>query len=113
MRRDPTLGEGRKASAMGPFHLAASAPSARGACHLEFPGAATSSSKQFQTNTSHYNLGPESAIGPSLLIQVQTPAPSRSRLEHNVFEVARSAGVEPTTDCLQGSCSIQLSYQRI
>ena len=26
--------------------------------------------------------------------------------------MARSAGVEPTTDCLEGSCSIQLSYER-
>jgi hypothetical protein len=27
-------------------------------------------------------------------------------------EVARSAGLEPTTLCLEGRCSIQLSYER-
>src|SRR6476619_196051 len=26
--------------------------------------------------------------------------------------LARSAGIEPTTHCLEGSCSIQLSYER-
>ncbi len=26
--------------------------------------------------------------------------------------MARSAGIEPTTHCLEGSCSIQLSYER-
>ena len=27
-------------------------------------------------------------------------------------KVARPAGIEPTTHCLEGSCSIQLSYGR-
>ncbi len=27
--------------------------------------------------------------------------------------LARAAGLEPTTDCLEGSCSIQLSYARV
>src|SRR3954451_3867261 len=27
-------------------------------------------------------------------------------------KIARSAGIEPTTHCLEGSCSIQLSYER-
>ena len=31
---------------------------------------------------------------------------------HDFLEMVRSAGVEPTTDCLEGSCSIQLSYER-
>ena len=29
------------------------------------------------------------------------------------FKVARLKGLEPLTHCLEGSCSIQLSYQRI
>ena len=28
-------------------------------------------------------------------------------------EVARPVGLEPTTSCLEGRCSIQLSYGRI
>ena len=27
-------------------------------------------------------------------------------------EMVRSAGIEPTTTCLEGRCSIQLSYER-
>ena len=27
-------------------------------------------------------------------------------------ELARSEGIEPPTNCLEGSCSIQLSYER-
>lgn len=27
-------------------------------------------------------------------------------------KVVRPAGIEPTTHCLEGSCSIQLSYRR-
>ena len=30
-----------------------------------------------------------------------------------LWVLARAAGLEPTTDCLEGSCSIQLSYARV
>ena len=34
-------------------------------------------------------------------------------LTHHIREVARLKGLEPLTHCLEGSCSIQLSYKRI
>ena len=34
-------------------------------------------------------------------------------LTHHIREVARLKGLEPLTHCLEGSCSIHLSYRRI
>ena len=32
---------------------------------------------------------------------------------HNRYKMARLKGLEPLTHCLEGSCSIHLSYRRI
>ncbi len=39
--------------------------------------------------------------------------PMRCTLWHCSIELARQKGLEPLTYCLEGSCSIQLSYWRI
>ena len=50
------------------------------------------------------------------LPQAQGTSPGAGKipgaLEGQARQMARPAGIEPTTHCLEGSCSIQLSYGR-